>query len=130
MLSRKNSVQNSKLKIKNENSKFKILRTFNFKLQLLTLHFEFLIKGFSKLFWFGVVFLITFFLIHPYFILEPISTIQQALPVAAGSRVVYPEHLQGKPVWWWYMFEHIPQGIGYPLFIAAILGFAICIFRI
>lgn len=27
------------------------------------------------------------------------------------------------------MFEHVPQGIGYPLFITAILGFAICIFR-
>ncbi len=93
------------------------------------LRIKWLTLDFSKLVWFGFVFLVTFSIIHPYFILETKSTIEQALPLAAGSRVLYPEHLQGKSVWWWFLFEHIPQGIGYPLFFSAIVGFIICLLR-
>lgn len=85
--------------------------------------------GFRKLILFGIVFFITFSIIHPYIILETKTTLEKTLPFASGIRVGYPEQLQGKPVWWWYMFEHIPQGIGYPLFAAAALGFIICLFR-
>lgn len=76
----------------------------------------------------GISFL-TFCLIHPYFILEPSVTLLKTLANASGTLVIYPEHLQGKPVWWWFMFEHIPDGIGYPLFISSIIGFAVSFWR-
>lgn len=82
-----------------------------------------------KLIWFGIAFLVTFSIVHPYVILETKSTIEQTFPFAVGIRVGYPEQLQGKPVWWWFLFEHVPQGIGYPLYFAAIAGFIICIFK-
>lgn len=84
----------------------------------------------KKLILLGLAFLITFSLIHPYLIFEPKVTIEQTLPfVVSNVSLVYPEHLQGKPIWWWFMFEHIPLGIGYPIFIAAIAGFTLCLLK-
>ena len=82
-----------------------------------------------KLILLGGISLITFLIIHPYFILETIVTLSKTLANAEGTFVFYTEHLQGRPVWWWYMFEHIPQGIGYPLFISSIIGFAVSFWR-
>lgn len=37
----------------------------------------------------------------------------------------YPLHLLGKPIWWWFLNVHLPQGLGIPLFVVSILGFII-----
>ncbi len=37
----------------------------------------------------------------------------------------YPLHLLGRPIWWWFLNVHLPQGLGIPLFVASILGFII-----
>lgn len=68
-----------------------------------------------------------FALIHPYFIIDPINTFKKTLAAGIAQRGLFPEHLQGKDIWWWFMFEHIPQGMGILLYISGWMGFAVCL---
>lgn len=67
-----------------------------------------------------------FCLVHPYFFRAPWSAMINAFSDASGTVVIYAEHLEGKPVWWWFVFEHLPQGMGYPLYLIGLLGLTYC----
>ena len=82
---------------------------------------------FKKLAILGMSTFLIYSLTNPYFIIEPKATIEKTLARAVPERVLYQEHLEGKPVWWWYTTQHIPQGVGLPLFFSAIAGFLICL---
>ncbi len=84
---------------------------------------------FHKIFYFAISSLLTFLAINPYYIIEFNRTLESLLAFSKLQSVIYLSHLQGKPIWWWFMFDHIPQGIGYIFFIAAFLGFGICMMR-
>lgn len=83
----------------------------------------------KKLVFFLISSLLTFLVINPYYIIEFNRTLESLLAFSKLQMVIYTSHLQGKPIWWWFMFEHIPQGIGYLFFTAAVVGFGICLLR-
>ena len=63
------------------------------------------------------------FLTFPYLFFNPLQYWQMFLAEYKLTTTVYSLYLQGKPVWWWFLFVHIPQGLGNLLFATAILGF-------
>lgn len=64
---------------------------------------------------------------NPYIIIESRTSIQGLIAESALGRVFYPLHLQGKSVPWWFATEHVPQGLGWPLFLFGVFGFIVCI---
>lgn len=72
---------------------------------------------------------LTFSVINPYFVLDFKNTAEAMIADFATGRVVYRLHLLGKPVWWWFTTQHIPQGLGWPLFLVGVAGFLICLWR-
>lgn len=81
----------------------------------------------SNLLTFFLSWLVAFFLVNPYYILEFSTSIRGTISdVISHPLVVYPDQLQGKPVWWHYLFTHIPGGIGLLFTVVAFLGFIYC----
>ena len=77
----------------------------------------------------GVGFVLTMLLLNPYFVLAPKKVIDGTLAEFAIAKTAYPELLQGHPVWWWFVFQHLPQGLGTVLFGASIWGSLVCVGR-
>lgn len=70
---------------------------------------------------------VAFLIIHPYFALKIGEIIPNMWQMKQTIAVSYPEHLQGHAVWWWYMFVHLPRGMGIPLYGLSFLGFVLCV---
>ncbi|MBI3396884.1 glycosyltransferase family 39 protein, partial [Candidatus Woesebacteria bacterium] len=85
--------------------------------------------GLKELLIFAISSALTFFITNPYFAIEFKESLIKTIVESGINRIVYPEYLQGKPVWLWFASVHIPQGIGIPLFIASAVGFLLIIVK-
>ena len=84
---------------------------------------------FGNLKYFCLGFISMILLTFPYVVIDIKTYVQILLKEIHAAKIIYPQHLQNKPVWWWFLTIHIPQGLDIPLFIAAIIGFIIAIIR-
>lgn len=82
----------------------------------------------KKIFIFGLAALVIFFITNPYFLIEFKSSIIRTFYESGVDRIVYPSHLQGKGVWWWFFFDHIPNGLGILFYLTSLLGFLVCFY--
>ncbi|OGM27010.1 hypothetical protein A3D00_01915 [Candidatus Woesebacteria bacterium RIFCSPHIGHO2_02_FULL_38_9] len=90
---------------------------------MLIAHFFNKKRKFINLFYAGLFGLLVFLLINLYLVLNFKSTYDWINSQFVGNRISYDLILAGKPAWWWFLLVNIPQGVGAPLFIAAVIGF-------
>lgn len=73
---------------------------------------------------------LAFVLVHPYFVLEFSSTLQSVYRDFVDHALIDTSSITlGRPVWWYFLTEHIPQGVGFFMFVTAIGGFILSLWK-